>query len=364
MIGAWQRGLALSGLICAAHTAQAQDDNVKTFHFGGQYHFNLFYSDDGLNDAEAAGRTASQRFGVNARAAKLVFKSGLAENVDLMVRYSMTSNQLEYAYLDYKVNSALTLTVGRTKERIFGWHRRQTSSLTPVTAAYLSLKPFGYPDGVQATYKLGNHKFLLQVVKDFFDCNGAQCDSWNELDANGREKQKQPAILSEWIGTFGAIQPLVQYASYDQGKSSTYTAGIRYNTQRFDVYGDYVVDNRVKRGVDAGQTRKEENVMTGYVVHGEWNQGKFTPFFHISSFAYDEFTAPGQTATEVNSAYTQFDDNNMTWGIGSHYNLVNEVFRPYVVLFSKSGDFVDPQDASKSKPMAEMQVVAGVTGNF
>jgi len=354
----------LAVMVLVSEKGKAQDEGIKPFKFGAQYRFNLFYSDDGLNDVETANRKASPRLGINSDAVKLIFKTGIAENLDASFRFNILANKLEYAYLDYQPLESVIFTVGRGKERIFGWHRRLTGSLTPIVAPYLSERPLSYPDGFQVTYKYKHGQLLVQLVKDFFDCDSSPCESWNRLDADGKEVQKQAAVISEWIGKYGIFQPLIQFASYDQGKSSTWSVGLRLKSDQFDIHADFVTDNRIKRGFDGTANQEEKNVLRGYALHGEWSIKKFTPYFHLSSFDLDQFEAKGTADIKVNSQYNKFDNNNLTFGIGSHYDLVTEAFRPYFLLASKSGEFVDPKDSLKSKKFTEMQVLVGLTGEF
>lgn len=364
MKSSWKSTFALLSLFAGAEVGLAQEESLPTFQFGSELHFNFFYSDDGLNDLDTPERSASKRFGVGTNTAKVLFRSKITDNLNFVMRHNLLNGNLEFAYISHQTTSALNLTVGRTKERIFGWHRRDTGGLTPIVGSFIGLKPFDYPDGLQVTYKKGKNQFLVQIVRDFFDCSSDPCESWNQRDADGQLVQKQPAILAEWIGSFGSLYPLIQYASYDLGKSSTWSAGLRYLNQRYNIHADYVNDSRLKRAWDGVEASGEKNTLTAYVIHGVVNMGKYSPFFHFSSFDYDQYTAPGTPAIEVNSRYTRFDDNNVTWGIGSHFNKYSDSFRPYVMLVSRSGDFVDAKNPTKSVNLSEMRTILGLTSSF
>jgi hypothetical protein len=343
---------------------QAAEPEIENLKIGGQYHFRLLYSDDGLNDAEPT-REASARTLFENAGTKFMFHGNLYDDVYVRMRYNALSSKLDYGYVKYTGLDDVALTFGQTKERLFGWHRRLTSAVSIVVAEFHSLKPFSYPKMVEVQYDGLPGHVLIQVANDYFNCPATgDCISWNQQDADGEKAQDQPAILAEWIGEYGSFQPLAQYASYDQGKSYTYTLGLRYKNDTYDVYGDYVVDNRVYKGATTGQPIEEENILTGWVVQGEMKVGQLTPYVHVSSFDYEQYTAAGGDQPEINSAYGRFDDNAMTVSVGTHFDNWGPGFRPYAALIRVSGDYQDPEDATASKTLAEMQVVGGVTGDF
>jgi hypothetical protein len=334
------------GLSVAANQSFAEEPKLENLKVGGQYHF-----------------------GLENEATKLIVSGYIYDKVYLKIRYSLLNDKLEYGYVEYQPRENFSVALGQNKERIFGWHRRQTSSTSILTANYLSssMRPFSYPTALQLTYKnnlLGN--FLVQIAEDYIKCDeqAGTCSSWNRLDANGEKVQKQPAVLSEWIGKIGPVQPLVQYAAYDKGKSYTMSFGLRYKTDLFDVYADYVTDNRVIKGNNGVQSVEEENILTGYVLVAELKAGSFTPYFHYSMFDYEQYVAAGVSQPEKNSGYGKWDDNGNTIALGTYWDSWSKAFRPYGAVVMESGDFEDPKDISKTKTMSELKVLLGVVGDF
>ncbi|MDQ3230684.1 MAG: hypothetical protein M3Q07_02605, partial [Pseudobdellovibrionaceae bacterium] len=254
--------LSLAGLALASSGHAAPEIEI-----GAEYQLNVINSDDGLNPEAKQTKTTS----LNLKGAKVIFRGKLSDQISWTVLYKAKESELERFYLTNRVNENLEITIGKQKNKLYGLHRKLTSGVTtPVIAAYLANNPMKDRVALDISYKLAG-TLSLQLIDDY-SCapSNTTCESWNKgkedpIVTNSSEKQtvqKQPAAAFEWYGSFGEFSPLVQYAAYDLGKSSSASVGLRYKTETMDSYIDYTMDTRNNKGVDpAGLTKpyKEKN---------------------------------------------------------------------------------------------------------
>jgi hypothetical protein len=363
--------LSMAGLALASHVHAAPEIEI-----GAEYQLNVTYSDDGLNDE--ANQSDSTTF--NLKGAKVMFRGKLSDDISWTVLYKAKENELERIYVTHRVNEYLELTLGKQKNKVYGLHRKLTSGVTtPVTATYLANNPMKDRLAIDITYKLAG-ALSLQLIDDY-SCapSNANCKSWNQgkdqpIVTNGSETQtvqKQPAVALEWYGSFGELSPLVQYAVYDLGKSSTASAGLRYKTETMDAYFDYTMDTRNSKGVDPTDPTKsaeEKTTYTGMVVYGEFKAGLYSPFVHFSTLATDPFQAAGSTdtdkvASEANGS-GKLDKNAMLVGVGTHFENWGAFYRPFVDVTLSRGEFVDPKDPTRKEDRSKTELVAGLIGKF
>ncbi len=346
-------GLGLAAPICAA-PAEVE--------IGGEYQLALIHTDDGLN--LEAKQTKETDFAI--RAAKIALRGKLSDQISWNVLFMADKSELERYWLTNKVSDNFDVAIGQQKIKVYGWHRRLSSSaVSPVRGAVLDYNPLKDKMAVDLTYKLAG-TFSLSFIKDYFDtsttcqADGTGCKSWN-----GKDVQKQPAVAFEWIGAFGEIQPLVQFANYDRGNSSTASAGVRYKTDTLDTYVDFTQDTRNEKGVGAsGKAEDLKNTITGLAIYGEWKlEGGYTPFWHISTLGVDQYTAPGQKQRQTNEN-GKLDDNEQTAALGLWFDLWGTYYRPYVAVARYAGDYADPEDASKTEQRTKLDVLTGITGKF
>ncbi len=382
--------LSLAGLVLASNVHAAPEIEV-----GAEYQLNVINTNDGLNDKDYGKQTKTTS--LNLKGAKVIFRGKLSDQISWTVLYKAKESELERYYLTNRVTDNLEITVGKQKIKTYGLHRKLTSSVTtPVIGAYLDNNPLKDKVALDITYKLAG-SLSLQLVDDYSKCSDrttytnnpttnavtasttTSCTSWNGgssagIVTNSKETQttqKQPAVALEWYGNFGEFSPLVQYAVYDLGKSSTASAGVRYKTDSLDAYIDYTMDTRNNKGVDPADTTKyieEKNVYTGLVAYAEFKAGTYTPFVHVSTLATDPYTVDGaaetvQVAAEANSQ-GKLDKNEMTVAVGTHFENWGAYYRPFVDVTLSRGEFVDYTDKTKKKDLSKTDLVAGLIGKF
>ena len=346
---------------------------------GGEYQLNIVNSDDGLNDPTAVKRTE-----LNLKGAKVALRGKLSDQVSWNVLYKAKESVLERFWLTNKVSDSFEVAVGQQKIKVYGLHRKLASTTTaPVTGAYLGLNPLTDKMAIDLTYKAFG-SFSLQLVDDYNSCKDntatvadlstgkvtttttTACTSWNTAGV-----QKQPAVAFEWYGAglFGDVQPLVQYAVYDLGKSATGSVGVRYKNDSFEAYADLTQDTRNNKGADAaGKAAKEKTTIQGAVVYVEYKLDAVSPFFHYSNLNTDPFvksdaSEADKVKLESNSA-GKLDKVESTLAIGTHFNSWSAAYRPFVDVTLSSGRYVDPSDKTKDRVLSKQDLVAGIIGKF
>jgi len=340
---------ALSGLSVSlpGHAEEA----FSGLTLGSMYHLKLEQTDNGLYDLPPLSE-AKDSLNTGFDFVRLIAKGKLSDKTSLFTRYNFSNAKLERFYLTHKLTDNVSVLAGLQKARIFGWHRRISSGLLATESRYVSssFRPFSNTMMVQleATYDLG--KFTVQVVEDYDNCN-VTCDSWNSLDETGQVRKTQPGLLTEWIGNYGAFQPLVQYGLYDLGKNYTATVGLRYKANGVDVHADYAVDERKLRD-------ESKRKLVGTTVHATYSLGNFTPYVHLSNFELE--TSSGSVVkTGVNTELGKLDREGQTVALGAYYEGIGTFARPYLSVSMKSGDF---EVGGEEKTLTTTSLTAGLVG--
>lgn len=330
---------------------------------GGEYHFNLVNTDDGLNPDAA--QTKETDFGV--KAAKIALRGKLTDQITWNVLFQADKSPgLERYWVTNKVTDELDVSIGVQKIRAYGWHRRLTSSLSPVRGAYLEYNPYKDVMAIDFAYKLGSNALALSLAKDYFDTQatclptGVGCESWN-----GRDVQKQPAVLLEWAGTYGSIQPLVQYSTYDRAKSSIVSAGVRFKSEVVDAYVDYTLDTRKTKKLNAatGQFEGQDKKINGLAVYGEYKAGALSPFIQYTTLNVDDYTTGGAPEPDTNKDGS-LNDNEQTAVIGTYFESWGGLYRPYVALAQFTGKFMKDPATAEKEDRSKTDLMAGLTGKF
>lgn len=346
---------------------------------GGEYNINITNTNDGLNDPNDVKQTS-----FNLKTAKVALRGKLSDQITWNVLYKAKESELERFWLTNKVADNLDVSIGKQKIKVYGLHRKITSSISPITGAYLANNPLTDKNSIDITYKLAG-TITLQAIEDYVKCSDTTtytvagttakpstvttCSSWNE-GTTTTQKQKQPALAFEYYGSFGEFSPLVQYALYDLGKSSTASVGLRYKNEFLDTYVDYTLDTRNAKGLNAsGVVEEQETKYTGIVAYAEYKAGTYTPYLHVSTLTTDPYlkddTASTKTVAESNSA-GKLDRNEVTYAVGSFYEGYGNFYRPFAHVAISNGDFVDPSDATKTKKkdLSKTDLVVGLQGKF
>ena len=350
----------VSSLAFFTHAAHAA---VET-EFGAEYQFKLLNTDDGLQDDNKDVKETDYEM----VAAKLALRGKLSDTISFNALYNLGKSDLERFWLTNKVNDNLEVAIGKQKIKTYGWHAKLSSSSTYVTRSFMvrSVNPFKDALAVDLSYKVAGQALSLSFIKDFYDTaatcakDGTGCTSWN-----GSDVQKQPAIAFEWVGDFGAIQPIVNFASYDRAHSYNGAVGLRFKNEVIDTYVDYTLDVRNAKGQNAAGTKFEdhESKHSGIDLYGEVFTGDFTPYYLLSTYDNDEYVASGASKVEVNKAGT-ITDNEQLISVGTFYEGWGKFYRPYVGVAVTAGKYAKVSAPTEKETRTKTDIQLGLTGKF
>lgn len=356
-------GFFVAGAVLTFSTgAYAADVKINTtVEVGAEYHFQLLSTDDGLR----AEGTETKETDFVTRSAKVAVRGKLTDQLTWNALYQVDKNVVERYMLTNTFNDEVELSVGKQKIKTFGWHRRLSSSTSPIRSSILNSNPLGDALAVDLVYKMFG-TWSLAAVKDYYDpastCTSAAragCKSWNGYDV-----QKQPALAFEWIGIIGDWQPLIQYSRYDRNHSSSLSAGLRFKSDLADAYVDYTIDERNDKGLDAtGKAKDLKNKTQGIVVYGEFPTALWSPYAMYSTTNLQEFAAPGVAEVKTNKDGF-LNDNERVIAAGVFYDGYGKMYRPYLGVGSSSGKYVDPDNLAAEENRSKLDIMLGVSGKF
>ena len=338
--------------------------NYDGLTIGSMYHFKIEQNDDGLADLPPVSK-ASPTLDSAFLFARLIAKADLSENTSIFVRYNFSKSELERYHLTHKLSDKISVLAGLEKARVFGWHRRMSNGLLATESRYISssFRPFSNSIMLQLEAKHDLGKFTLQIVEDYANCGSglsATCTSWNKTDDAGNVVRTQPGILTEWIGSFGSFQPLLQYARYDLSKSYTASAGLRYKDEGLDLHADYVIDERLLRGSSISGENQSTKVLNGLTFQINYRLDNLTPYAHYSSFNVKETSGSNVINDGVNTRYGNLNNGGQTIAFGAYYEGIGSYARPYVSVTRKSGDFKSTNDTTKT--LSSVSFTVGLVG--
>lgn len=355
-------GLLSSASLLAQETAPAMPN------FGIQYRYEVGFDDDGLNkDAKADVPHMTQGL----KAFRLLGEGKAADRLTYAFRMGMEGGNLafDYGWVRWALSDNHGVLFGKQKARVFGWEYRLSNPLTLFTSHGLATSPFSYENMVAFENKYDWGTITLQLTDDKKPdlpqkVRTAGITSGWETVRGGEVVAKQPAIIVEYMGSFGAIKPLLQFATYDSGHSNLFTGGLLFEATDFAADLDYTTHNIGAKGVKTGGTKNENLVSTSTTIalNMSYQMGAYMPFVHFSAFDMDEFTNAGQAKSSVNDTLGDFDDNGTRMGLGVEFRQFNDAFRPYTALMMDSGKFKATDGSDKN--MTRTEVLAGVRGQF
>ncbi len=264
--------------------------------------------------------------------------------------------------------------MGRVKARSYGFDHRDNDPLTLYTAVGADSNPFKvHPDNFSTEINLMG-KLTFQLVRDtvlqsvkaddgtvtYVQYKKVKTDS----SGAGTAVEKNPAYLLEWLGSFGPIQPLIQYGTYDLGHSSLYAVGVKFKTDKMSVAADYVNHKQGYKGTYNDAAKKSpamHDVHTRYNLTGEFKAGMVSPWLHYSKYDKEQDTNGGKQP-KVNSSTSKFDDNLSAISVGSTLNTWGEAFSPFLSLERQSGKFLDKN--KNDSDMSRLITTVGMRGQF
>lgn len=353
-----QKTALVGGLFLVAPMSVSAEKSAKGPNIGFAYKFELANNDDGLNkDADADTPTTKWRL----KELRIGFSGEAGPNafyeVEINGANTGTTNTgiIDHAEFWLKPLKGLELRIGNPKGLVYGWRQKLDGPMDYTASASAAHSPWGRAEAIQGSYNLGaGGTVTLQVARDVYDCT---VDDQGVKTCVGYTKAEDSNTTAvEWVGDFGGIMPLIQYATYDTNHSSTFSLGARYKTKMLDIRLDHITDNRWRR-LDA--TKEGEDVLTGMNLEGYVHIGDIEGFFMYSTYNKEDDVLAGAKEPEVNNP-GEFNDNKQLMALGGSFKGLSKSFKPFLVYVSESGDFTDKN--GKDATFTETTIKFGVKG--
>ncbi len=357
------RGKFLTALLCGISGSALAAGAPEAPKINFMYNFGLTHDDDGLNsDSKTDVATSS----IMTKAFRLIVTGKANDKVSYETRYNLLDSKFDYGFARLDLNKMMGVILGRNKVRTYGFDHRDGDPLSLYTAIGGDSDPFATESDMVAVELAVMGKITVQFVDD----NALRSDDMqykkSKTDAKGNKTavDKNPAYVLEWLGKFGPIQPLIEFASYDLNHSNLWTIGAKFETKQIMTVADYTTHNQAYKGAQDATTKKSpemKDVATRLNFAFEFNAGVATPFLHYSKFDLKQDTVSGTKERKTNTAGT-FDDNGSDITLGATINKWGDSFMPYLTLDKMSGSFVNKNN--NDADMSRMQTTLGVKGLF
>jgi hypothetical protein len=175
--------------------------------------------------------------------------------------------------------------------------------------------------------------------------------------------RRQPAVLAEFLGDSGLIQPLLQLTAYDLLHSAVATIGFRTKLEYWEFHTDFIFDRRNKPPSYDGRN------ITEYRTASVDAQVRFSQSELVGTLIVMDVKQPqGQYGVDHkgNQPGVEFDDNAFDAALGYRYKLDGDAFKPYMAIVRRSGVFLKDKSAPRGDSLhkAEARLTVGITSSF
>ncbi len=340
----------------AGASLQTMAESAKMYF---EYNFKLLHNDHGMNKVDG-GDDPTQTNELTGSTFKLKTALKAAEKVDFDFAFNFLSQKevysgLETAKVTLWLMPNLGVTMGKDKTHVGGFENYVNSSFRIFDSKYYETKPFStYARTASIQYKAAG-TVSIQFVNDYKpDANSPR--EWSERPENAKE---QPAMILEWKGDLGAVQPLVAYAGYDNNHSTYLSLGVLYHEGPVTAFFDFIQDQRARAESDTSSKEKIDTY-TNINLQAQYDLGTIEPFFKFSSFNVKD----ADTDVKINSALDTWDDNAMQWGIGTYFLKQGTFARPYISIVGESGKFAKSDTDATEETKSNMIMTLGIDGTI
>ncbi len=369
----WNRSLFFALAAFSANSfAEEQKTGValmtgaKELNLGIQYRFDFTHHDHGFTKTDANKPTKTAN--IDAQALKLLLKGKATDKVSFSFKYDAAKpgkgkEGLEYANASWQVAPMFSLLVGKDRVNQAGFENKEPAVFTLVNSPYIEYAgktgmPFSKEAAmVAAQYMCGDVATVtLQLVDDVVKSgNRAQYNSAN----------KQPAMVLEYTGKFGMVQPLLQATSYDMGYGKAYTLGVKGDMGDMKAYLDYTMDNMT---VDVSGSKKTTTI-SNLTLQGDYIHAKMVKvslkyaMYNVKDAGTDKKGNKVYDATVSNWESTALQDNGQLINLTFWHVAEGKAMQPYFGVVQQSGKFYKA-DGVSTETKSAMQLRLGIAGDF
>jgi|GEM_PF-1608061 len=344
--------IALSATAYAGNVSVAGNEAA----LGAEYRINFSRTDNGLmKDDDNKPKATTD---ISAPWSALTFAGKLSDKLSYDMNYMLTSDGGTWNWMgvEYACNEMFKTRVAQDGPHMGGWEFINATYDAFAPSAYMSHLPMdGVMPHIEQFVTVGNFGTAsLQFMNDVVAVEGS-------TGADGlrfNTEQKRPISVFQYRGTFGGVTPLLQYAKYDNGKSSYMNLGVNVKVADLDAYVDYVSDSRALRAA-ANSDDSVSNAMSNIVLDLRYMYGKHQIFFKYSMFdVKQEDDVKGNTVAGSND---DFDDNGNSLSLGVVCK-ETDGFNPYASMEQRSAKFLKGTDETESR--SDLAFNFGVMGKF
>lgn len=349
------RFLCVTGasIFALSTVAKAQDATMK---LGVEYHGAIIHDDHGTTK-RTGGADPVKTTNITLLNAKLNAEGVATKDVDYRLRFN-TLGGLELAYVNLKLTPMVSILMGKYKARQAGFEGRDYGYDTIASSDYFQFLPFGgmYKDMAQVQLAMDFGTIALQLIDD-------PIGTFNTAN-------KQPAMVLEWLGSFGDWSPLVQVGSYNMNHNMYFAVGVKGGVAGLGLALDYINDSKAAKDA-AGKEVK--NVYNNINVGVDYKLAGFTPWLKMSMFnvvqagtdAKENSTASAAAMAAAAAAGTtipteNWDDNGQLIQVGANCTAFSTAYVPYGAVVMHSGKFM----TTKSESLSNMTLQVGIHGKF
>jgi len=323
---------------------------------GAEYRINFAHNNNGLlKDEDNKPKSTTD---ISAPWTSLTLSGKVSEKLSYDMNYMLKSDGGTWNWLtvDFACNEMFKTRAALSFPNMGGWEFFNATYDAFAPSAYLKHLPLdGVTPHLEQYVTVGNFGTAsLQFMNDVVAVEGS-------TGADGlrfNTEQKRPISVFQYRGTFGGVTPLLQYAKYDNGKSSYMNLGVNVKVADLDAYVDYVSDSRALRAA-ANSDDSVSNAMSNIVLDLRYMYGKHQIFFKYSMFdVKQEDDVKGNTVAGSND---DFDDNGNSLSLGVVCK-ETDGFNPYASMEQRSAKFLKGTDETESR--SDLAFNFGVMGKF
>lgn len=371
--------IILSGMLLSS-AALAEDTVVKTaadtLKIGGEFRSELLYDNHQLEKGPGMEPEATTELQVQKARIKLSGK--INPDTDFAFRFNLldpsTTGPLEYGWGKHWLSKNVGFSMGRQKVLQGSFDLLEENFKTHAIGAYEKNLAFAKYQDMAAVHVVAGGALTLQLFNDVVR-DATYSYRWNE--------KKHLTWVLGYRGSFGPIEPMVNFGSYDNSKSKWVDVGIKTEMAGMSAHLNYYSNSESKRGIDAatGKAKAVTDVGTSISAYVAYElKGKAKPWLYVSKF--DKVQGDG-TGTDLggkdrdynkfdtdktSGAVTgyKFDDNAVVWGTGVDLTSLGKGFTPYLAVVGKSGQWLKDNNPAETKSESKSQLLLrlGVLGEI
>jgi hypothetical protein len=351
--------IALSATAYAGNVSIAGNEAA----LGAEYRVNFAHNNNGLLKDEDNKPKATTD--ISAPWAALTLAGKLSDKISYDMNYMLSTvgsngeaggNGFNWFGVEYACNEMFKTRVAQDGPHMGGWEFINATYDAFAPSSYMSHLPMnGVMPHIEQFVTIGNFGTAsLQFMNDVVAVDGSPGAEGLRFNT----EQKRAISVFQYRGTFSGVTPLLQYAKYDNGKSSFMNFGVNVKVADLDAYVDYMSDSRALRSA-VGSDESVDNKMSNIVLDLRYAYGKHNIFFKYSMFdVKQEEDVKGNAVAGSND---DFDDNGNSMALGVVCK-EHDGFNPYASFEQRSAKFLKGADETESR--SDMAFNFGVMGKF